>query len=276
MAYLFDYPGWGTVVTISRNPPPRLDGGPDGRSGEFTFQIRGVNELNAFLAFCAGTDETVPLGDGSTITRRVPLRHPDFADLYIDSYSVDYFGTAGAELWVPGKSVHTEQFNRINMRTLFRTLPVGVGEAQQYYTVSDETGADVQTIPGGAMVTESGRSLEGEIGLTIPVSRIAVTTYMSPNPISYALRRLVGRVNSTPFTDGADVYPEGTLRFDSIRGETQVGSSGVVRVKSFSLSIREEPWNKVVNDLGEWEYAYSVAGGLAKYRSSDLNILKSS
>lgn len=276
MASLFDYAGWGTAVTIARNPPPRLEGGPDGRSGEITFQIRGVNQLGPFLTFCAGVEEEVPILGGGTITRRVPLAHPDDDAQFIESYSVDYFGTAGAELWEPGKSIHTEQFNRINLRAFFRTLPFGVGSGMQFYTISDETGADVQTIPGGAMETETGRPLTGEMGLVIPCTGVVVTTYMSPTPISYAIRSLVGRVNSVAFTDGTDSYPPGVIRFDAVRQERTVGSSGNMLTKSFSLKIRDEPWNKVINDVGVWEYAYAVSGGLPKYQSSDLNILKSS
>jgi hypothetical protein len=275
MANLYDYAGWGSSVTIARNPPPTMEGGPDGRFSEITFQIKPLSQLGPFLTFLQGELETVPIV-GGTITRRVPLIHPDDVEQYIDSYRVDYFGRAMAELWEPGKSVHTEQYSFVKLRAFFRTLPPGIGPDQQYYTISDETGADVQTIPGGAMKTESNRVLTGERGIVIPCTSLVVTTFMSPNPISYAIRSIVGRVNSTPFTDGSDSYPTGTMRFESVRQERSVGSSGSILTKSFAVKMRDEPWNKVMNDIGVWENAYAVSGGATKYKTADLNILKSS
>lgn len=275
MANLYDYAGWGSSVTIARSPAPTMEGNPEGRFSELTFQIKPLSALGPFLTFLRGEVEDVPILGGGTISRRVPLVHPDDSDQYIESYRADYWGRAGSELWEPGKSVHTEQYSFIKLRAFFRTLPPGIGSDQQFYTISDETGADVQTIPGGAMETESGRSLTGEMGITIPCTSLVVTTFMSPTPISYAIRSIVGRVNSTPFTDGSDSYPAGVVRFDAVRQEQSRGTSGSVLTKSFTLKFRDEPWNKVMNDLGVWEYAYSVSGGATKYKTADLNILKS-
>jgi hypothetical protein len=275
MASLFDYPGWGSTVTIARNPAPWIEGGPEGRQGEITFLVNGINNLAPFLAFCAGTVETLPIAGGGTIDRLVPLIHPDDPDMYLESYHADYMGRAMAELWAAGKSIHTEQFNRVLMRSMFRTLPAGVGSGLVFYTISTETGADVETIPGGAFKTITNRKLTGDRGITIPTTSLTVTTYLSPDPIGFAIHNIVGCVNSVPFVTDWGTYPEGTIRFDRIRDDRAVGTMGTQITKSFGMSFRREPWNKVLNDLGQWEYAVAVADGTTmKYSGADLNILK--
>ena len=275
MSHLFDFAGWGTSVTILRQPAPTIGGGPDGHEGEITFLISPLSQIGPFLTHCAGFLEDVPIAGGGTVERRVPLIHPDDPDMYIESYTIEYFGRPMSESWAPGKSIHTEQFSHARMRSYFRTLPLGVGPDQQFYTIDIETGATVETVPGGAMKTATNRPLTGDFGLTIPTSNLVVTTFMSPTPISYAIHQMVGKVNSTEFTDPEiGNFPIGTLRFQGVKQATSRGSTGRTLVKSFNLGYREELWNKVLNDVGVWEFAYTVSGGLMKYKSADLNILK--
>jgi hypothetical protein len=219
MANLFDYAGWGSTVTIPRDPLPVFTGGPDGRTAELTFLITPISALGPFLDFVAGVDETVPIAGGGSITRRVPLRHPDDPDMYIESYSREYFGTPLTELWAPGKSIYTEQFSHARLRCFFRTRPVGVGPGLQYYSISRESGATAEVVPGNAMVTASGRALTGEGWVTLMCQGIVLTTYMSPDPISYAVDSLVGSVNSAPLVLLANTYPTGTVRFENTREE---------------------------------------------------------
>jgi hypothetical protein len=276
MSYLFDYAGWGSAVTIARRPAPTIEGGPEGRAGELTFQIAPLSQIGPFLSWCAGSDETITISGGGSIVRRVPLRHPDDGDMYIESYTLEYFGTPMAELWAPGKSVHTEQFSHARMMAYFRTLPLGVGADQQFYTISTETGASVETIPGGAMVDEDGNKLTGDRGITIPCTNLVVDTYQSNTPVGYAIHSIVGRVNSEIFTDPTlGNYPIGTLRFEGVRQVASRGTTGFNLQKSFNLKFREIPWNKVPNKNGVWQFASAVGDGSPKYQSADLNILKS-
>lgn len=276
VANLLLYPGWGTTVKGPlRQPAPTIAGGPDGRSGTLAFAV-DLADLGNFLEFVAGTDETIPLSGGGSIVRRVPLLHPDDPAMFLDSYDAEMFGTAGAATWAPGLSIHTEQFTHVRLRMLFRTLPPGVGGDQPYYTVSSETSSTMETIPGNSFVTASGRRLTGEAGLPIPCTSLIVSTFLSPTPVSYTLARLSGQINSTAVDLGVyGTFPAGTLRFDGVRQDIAVGSSGSTNAKSFILKHRDRLWNQVLNDLGEWEFAYSVGGGLPKYQSTDLNILKS-
>jgi hypothetical protein len=276
MANLYLYPGWGTTVKGPlRQPAPTIVGGPDGRSGMLAFAV-DLADIGNFLEFVAGTDEIVPTPGGGSITRRVPLLHPDDSGMFVDSYDGEMFGTAGKNLWTPGLSIHTEQFTHVRLRMLFRTLPIAIGGDQPYYTIASETSSTMETIPGNSFVTESGRRLTGDGGLPIPCTSLIVTTYLSPTPVSYTLARLSGQVNSTDVDFGIyGTFPAGTLRFDGVRQDIAVGSSGSTNAKSFILKHRDIEWNKVLNDRGEWEFAYSVGNGLPKYRSTDLNILKS-
>lgn len=257
-------------MTIARSPAPEITGGPDGRTARASFLIKPLTEIGPFLAFAAGSNEVLPLAGGGTITRKVPLRWPDDAEMYVDSYNLTYLGKAMDALWQPGLSIHTEQYNYARMDMFFRTLPEGVGSGQVFYTISTESGVDVETIPDGGFVTAGGRKVTGDRGIFIPGTILVVTTYLSPTPVSYTLRSLVGRVNSVDFED----HPPGTLRFDSVRQEFTTGSAGQGLTKSFAFKARDEPWNKVLDDLGAWDYAYSVATGQPKYKSTDLNLLK--
>lgn len=276
MSYLFDYAGWGSTVTIARNPAPSIAGGPTGREGDLTFLISPLTEIGPFLTHCAGTDETLGLLGGGSIVRRVPLHHPDDVDMYIDSYTLEYFGRPMSDTWAVGKSIHTEQFSHARMRAFFRTLPLGVGNDQQFYTIDVETGASVETVPDGAMVDEDGNKLTGDRGITVPCTNLVVTTFLSNVPVSYAIHSIVGRVNSVDFTDPViGDFPAGTLRFDGVRQSASLGSTVTNLNKSFNLKFREMEWNKVPNREGVWQYAYGVGDGLPKYQSADLNILKS-
>jgi hypothetical protein len=276
MSYLYDYPGWGTTVTIARNPAPTIEGGPEGRAGVLTFLISPLTQIGPFLTWCAGADETMPIAGGGSIVRRVPLRHPDDDEMYIESYSLDYFGTPKSDTWAIGKSIHTEQFSHARMTAYFRTLPLGVGSGQQFYTISSEIGASVETVPGAAMVDEDGNKLTGDRGWVVPCTNLVVNTYLSNTPVGYAIHSLVGRVNSVGFVDPIlGTYPAGTLRFEGVAQAATIGTTGFNLTKSFNLKFREMPWNKVPNKVGLWQFAYAVGDGSPKYQSSDLNILKS-
>jgi hypothetical protein len=279
MPIIYDYPGWLTpsndpVVTIPRDPRPSFAGTPQGREGLLYLRVK-LNEIGAFLTFAEGSNETITY-TGGTITRKVPLRYPDIPEMFLDSYTVEPFGKAMNDTWAPGKSIHTEQFSHWLFRGTFRTLPPGVGgDNGVYYTVSTQTSASHETVPSEGMETDDGDPLTGEVGIPIPTITMVITTFMSPNPVGYAINSLVGRVNSVDLDLGVfGTYPAGTMRFDGVDQDITVQASGGLLMKRFMLKYRPMLWNEVFNKVGTPVLARSKGLGLRKYGTGDLNILK--
>jgi hypothetical protein len=136
--------------------------------------------------------------------------------------------------------------------------------------MSADFGFSVEAAPGTAYQFSDGSHLAGDTGQRVGVVSFALTTYMSATPFNYASASLVGKVNSAVFDD----FPIGTLWLKGLRSEFSRGMFSRSLVKGYELQFRQRPWNQVMRADGAWEVALTVVGGLPKYESADLNILK--
>lgn len=264
MATLDDIP---VPFTILRDPPPTIQGGPGGRGGDMHFCM-ALNDRGAFIQTMAGTTETIPIPGGGTSERIIPLVHPDDPGLFAVSYDSKAIGGAG-NVWGEGLSVYTEMFTHAVISVRFESLPFALGSADPWYTLNVTSGVTIETIPDGAFLFDGVEEMTGEAGIPIPLVQYNLTTYLNTQQISYAVAQLSGKVNSVEF----EGFPAGFIRYTGTVSEMTRGGSGTSLVKSYALSFRPIMWNYSMRRNGVWAIPLT-AGGLTKYQTADLNILK--
>lgn len=254
---------------LPRNYPPTMQGGPNGRQGEMTFDI-GLNDLNAFITFIGGEEETITLPDATTTTRLVPLQHPDDDLLYAVSYSSVAFGKPGGT----GSSIYTPMFSHARVRVGFESLAFPIVADQPMFTLTTDHAAIFETIPGGALVFPSGWKSTGDYGIRVGCIAYSLTTYMSLQPVNAFISNMVGKVNSVELVLGDTTFAPGTMRFDSVRSEFSRGMFSQTLIKNFNLKYREVTWQAALDNTGSWEIPLYPGPGLPKFQETDLNYLK--
>lgn len=254
--------------SILRDPAPIIRGGPGGRSGEINFYT-ALNDRGSFIQTMAGTTENIALPGGGTVERVVPLQHPDDPGMYAVSYESKAIGTPGG-VWGTGLSVYTTMFSHAVLSVQFESLPFILGSADPWFTLSVGSGTTIETIPDGAFAFSSPyEEMTGEAGIPIPIVQYNLTTYMNTQQIGYEVAQLAGKVNSVPF----EGFPAGFIRYSGTTSEMTRGGGGTSLVKSYALSFRPILWNMAMRRNGTWDIPLT-GGGLMKYQTADLNILK--
>lgn len=262
MAFLTDYAG---NFDILRKPAPRIEGGPGGRSGRLSVRIP-LDALSDFLAFAAGTVETVDVGGGATMERILPVSFPGDGDLLLMSYRAEAFGgpASGSASFLAGGFSHWQ------LDCEFATLPYGTDGETAYYTLTDDTGEQFLSIEGLKLHYSNGTISPGDFGLPVPVTNITLTTFLGNTPVSYAVRQMVGKINSVAFED----IPQYMLRFVGIKSDYARGSFSRTLTKSYGFQYRYPHWNMHLRSDGVWDTATLGTSGVGAYLTTDLNLLK--
>jgi hypothetical protein len=260
MPAITEYSG---TFDILRNPAPEIEGGPGGRSGRLSVTVP-IDEMSTFLAFLAGTVETVDIGGGSTIERIVPASFPYDPEMLLIAYNARAFGGPGGSSWLSGG------FSHWKVDCDFQTLPFGTDGETAYYTFSRETGEQFLSVPNLQLTFSNGTKTPGEFALPVPVVNLTLTTYLSTTPVDATVDALVGKINSVAFDD----YAQYTLRFTGIKSDFARGSFSRTLTKSYGFQYRREHWNKALRADGNWDTATLGSTGVGAFLTTDLSVLK--
>ncbi len=242
---------------IQRNPPPTIEGGPNGKSGTITFLV-ALNDVPNFVSTLAGKLVTIDQGGGRTLKRVVPLQHPDYPDMLAVAFRSEAFGTPGGS----GASFVSGMYSHARVAVEFASVPFGLNGDHPFYTVQTQMGSSHEAIPGSAFRFADQTKLSGDAAVSVDEVVFSVTTYLSQEPVGQAIRDLVGKVNDVPFLD----CPPGTIRFSGVTTEfDQKVSFQKAYIKTFNFRFRSRPWNEVIRHDGVWEAPKNSTTGETKY-----------
>ncbi len=250
---------------IQRNPPPTIEGGPNGKSGTITFLV-ALNDVPNFVDTLAGTPVTIDQPGGGTIERVVPLQHPDYPDMLAVAFRSEAFGTPGGS----GASYVSEMYSHARVTVEFTSVPFDLAGDQPFLTIQTQMGSSHEVIPGSAFRFADMTRLSGDAAVSVDEVVFSVTTYLSQEPVGQEIRNLVGKVNSSTFLD----CPPGTVRFSGVTTEfDQKVSFQKSYIKTFNFRYRSRPWNEVLRHDGVWEAPQNTATGETKYAMGSLQPL---
>jgi hypothetical protein len=250
---------------IQRNPPPTIEGGPNGKSGTITFLVT-LNDVPNFVNTLAGTPVTIDQPGGGTIERVVPLQHPDYPDMLAVAFRSEAFGTPGGS----GASYVSEMYSHARVTVEFTSVPFDLAGDQPFLTIQTQMGSSHEIIPGSAFRFADMTRLSGDAAVSVDEVVFSVTTYLSQQAVGPEIRNLVGKVNSSTFLD----CPPGTVRFGGVTTEfDQKVSFQKSYIKTFNFRYRSRPWNQVLRHDGVWEAPQNTATGETKYATGSLQPL---
>jgi hypothetical protein len=246
--------------TIYYSPNASIEANGDQIRAEMSFRCAYPDRF-AFINVVSGLPETIDIGGGVTITRSVPLRHPDFPELLANGYRGEGFGMS------------PDVFGYTNWRVQvsFGSVPFPIVGDRPFMEVGLDHGGTYTTVPGEGMVFLSdGKRLRHDYGVFVPEQNYTVTTYFNPGLDDALIDSLLGKVNSSPFLGKA----VGCARFNSCATRiTQTINGQMTYTKMFSMSFRRRPWNEVLRPGMVWDMPVGESNGLPAHESADLNLL---
>lgn len=205
-----------------------------------------------------GLNQTVSIM-GTSVTRKVPLVHPDFTGIYAVGYDVTYryghltnYGTANAA-----------DENLALVTVQFESLPYAVSGDDPYLNVS--VSPYDREIPVDSVSFAGGGTPGYEVGRDATGLRYAVTVYNSPTvdrSVEAFWWAQANKVNSDTFRDIAPGY----VQFKGPQLDYRYLNDGT-RVCNYTLTFDASPvkWNQAYNRSGTIDDLY--VGGAVRYGS---------
>lgn len=280
MGYLADVPS-GIIEHISRayQPAEVLSVGNGSWSDQITFYIPW-DQRWVFLDYVAGTSEEF-VTSGGTVTRVVPLRHPERPEvLFAVGASCEGIGgyhersaLNGNPLLVDGMD-QPILYSHARVTVDFSTLSFGFEGDQPFTELNLKHGAEYWTKPGTAWLFSNGSKSSQDVGVLVPTTTYQLTSYQNAALNATLLRQCQGKVNSTTLFLAGESLPAGTVRFDGAETSSSRSTLGAItHVKRMAFTWRAVNWNLQMREDGELDIPINVFSGLPPYETADLNLL---
>ena len=241
------------------SPGATLNGAAgEGWNAELGFRV-GKADLFDFVSWAGGSPQTITVG-GATVTRYVPLSHPDYPNLLCQGIKSTCTGSYSISLgnWSEAKVI-------LN----FKNVPYATDGAQPFLVKRTRASANVYTIAGLKLAFSDHTPLPADAGVTIPEICYTYMLYMCEALDDALVGSLLGKVNSTSIFG----WPAGTVRSDGFNAEETFTAGQIPAYnRELVLTYRPIPWNKFLKPDGTWDYALKPGGGYV-YDSADLNQL---
>jgi hypothetical protein len=249
------------------DPPESIIIDQDGWGGRLAFVVPWGYRYE-FMDLVAGSDEVITYGGGSTMTRKVPLRHPE-RPLVFFAVRAECEGWGGPEGFLDGVGQEVlHSHGRVVVE--FSTLPFGAGEEIPFSVTRVRHGSEYITKPGAAFTFSNGTKSSQDSGIFIALNTISITTYLNPTLNHPQITALTNKINSTTFLG----YPPGHVKFDGADTESPVSSLGSrTHTKSMTFTYRELHWNLQMRGDGMMDTPMNAYTGLPPFQSAELNAL---
>jgi hypothetical protein len=249
---------------ILRDPPHTIDGDwQSGYKGDVSFVV-AASDLATFCIWAGGSPYKITVGS-STVTRLIPVSHPDYSSLLCKKISSTAFGS-----FTPTNTPGLTNFSHARITLGFESVPFATDGSTPFMVTSTRAGSEVYTVAGSKLTFPSdGSTLQSDAGVTVPTIVYQVTTYLAPslNDVTY------GAILATPVNSAVFLgQPIGTMRFDSFSSETTMTVGGNAYQTTFMFTFRPVPWNQFLRPNFVWEAPTAPGGGYV-YGASDLNVL---
>jgi hypothetical protein len=247
-------------------PEPRITLQKSDRpaTGTMAFLTNRDNLATTLPAINPGIEQTLSVM-GTTVTRRVPLQHPDFAGLYAVGWDVQYrYGT------IDGYGTADASSENLAIVTVnFESLPYAVSGDDPYLNVN-VSNYD-REIPVDAVTFAGGGTPGYEIGKDATGLRYAMTVFNAPG-VDKGVEAFwwanANKVNSDTFRD----IPPGYVQFKGPQLDYKYLNDGT-RVCNYTLTFDASPvkWNQLYTRAGALDDLY--VGGAARYGSVAIGSL---
>ncbi|MHC5536948.1 hypothetical protein ACYOEI_01585 [Singulisphaera rosea] len=252
MSYLSDCP---VPYSVLYAPQSSEDVDPTSSRATLTFRT-AYSDRAAFIIFACGTVEP-----GSPTPRIVPLRHPEFPNLYAQRIGSLNTGSNGSG------SMYTD--SKITVQ--FETLPFATAGDQAFRTTRLRSAGNYVTQPGNAFKFPSDNTpIKQDAGRFIPEMSYSITLFQCTNVNDDLIASLINKVNAGVFMG----RPEGTVRFDGADSEVTQTVSGIITNNiTLNLVFRPIPHNYLLRPDGGFEEAVDTSSGNPMYDLADLSPL---
>lgn len=266
MSSLLDIP---VEIDWSRlpDPPESIILDQNGWGGRLAFVIPWGYRYE-FMDLISGTDEAIPLTGGGSITRRVPLRHPE-RPLVFFAVRAECEGWGGPEGFLDGVGQEVlHSHGRVIVE--FATLPFGSTEDIPFSVTRVRHASEFWTVPSTAFVFSDGTKSDQAGGIDVGVTDISITTFLNPTLNHAQLTSFRNKINSVPFLG----YAAGFVKFMGADTESPISALGSrTHTKSLTFRHREVHWNLQLRNDGDLDIPLNSFTDLPPYASADLNAL---
>lgn len=248
------------------NPPETIDLGEGGGGGRVAFVIPWSYRYN-FYDLVAGTDEVFPI-TGGTMTRKVPLRHPDRPNVFF-AVGMVMEGWGGYEGALDDFG-HGVMYSHARCIVDFSTLGFTSYEDQPFANISMNQGSEYITKPNTAFKFSDNSYSQQDSGIFVATNLISLTTYLNPTLDVAYLGSMTNKINSTPIFG----YPAGHVKFLGCQSQSPVSALGVVtHTKVMNFMYRELHWNYQMRWDGMMDIPINQYTSNPTYASAELNNL---
>jgi hypothetical protein len=227
----------------------------------------GYADLNAVIGEIVGPIQVYPSAWGGSISRRLPMEHPDIPGIYASRYS--YTGQ--------GRTSASRLYQHYRVRIEYENLPYQIEGDTPFMSVSREFGTRVITLPGRMISLSTGGTLEHDYGLPIPLVNLLVTVYGAPSPpIGLILDASAAPINSEVlYLPGMPPIEPGYAIFNGEAEQVDLSYQGnVSKVVGYRFSVQTRlRWDQVISQYtGGLAYPLTPDGERV-VQSSNLNLL---
>ena len=248
------------------------------REERFTWVVPW-GDSNAFYAAAVGTPTAIPAGNGLSITRRVPLRHPYNPAMWMTKLAWEgraaryqpKGAAAGYILFTAtfgyvGYSIGGEQAGQQSGFPPF----VKITSRAATRVVTDPSRKYTATNPNGTSQQATAVVINQPVAVQFGGNAFQITLFRIPDLVTWQtlVAPLCGTVNSKPFALGAFTRDAGSVLFEGYGFEEEVDAAGnMTWTGTVDLHCSSLPWNSIF-----------LAGSIAKltpapYPLADHNTL---
>jgi hypothetical protein len=227
----------------------------------------GYADLDAVIGEIVGPIQVYPSVWGGSISRRLPMEHPDIPGIYASRYS--YTGQ--------GRTSASRLYQHYRVRIEYENLPYQIEGDTPFMSIAKDFGVRVITLPGRAITLSTGGKLEQDQGMPIPLLNLLVTIYGAPSPPpALIMDASAAPVNAFPlYLPGIPPIAPGYAIFNGEAEQVDLSYQGnVSKVVGYRFSVQGRlRWDQVIDpDTGGLAYPL-LPDGNRVVASSDLNAL---